>query len=209
MAASSAIVALGLGLVPAVARADGDPASDVLVTQPAFVPWDAGVSLHQAAQLNALLKAAARAGMPVRVALIASATDLGSITPLWRRPLAYADFLGQELSLVYHGRVLVVMPVGLGMYENGHLLALPAGAAASAARGNLAARATAVVQELAKDAGKRLAPVAVSAPAIRSVAHTPAAAVAFVIGLILIAIAWAVSLHVRPPEGRLGRFFTS
>ena len=55
----------------------------------------------------------------MRVALIAFPADLGSITALWGQPQRYAEFLGQELSLVYHGRLLIVMPGGLGVYHAG------------------------------------------------------------------------------------------
>ena len=58
--------------VPAVARADGDPGSDVLVYQDLFAGSDAGLSVQQQLRLADVLKAAARAGFPVRVAIIAS-----------------------------------------------------------------------------------------------------------------------------------------
>src|SRR6202035_4173270 len=40
--------------------------------------------------------------------------DLGSVTELWRRPQTYAEFLAQEIGLIYHGPLLIVMPNGLG-----------------------------------------------------------------------------------------------
>ena len=101
----------------ATARADGDPASDVLAQQTLFLPQDAGVPARQQTQIATLLQEAAHAGYPIRVALIASPTDLGSVTALWRQPQSYAKFLGQELALVYHGPLLVVMPTGLGLYQ--------------------------------------------------------------------------------------------
>jgi hypothetical protein len=48
------------------------------------------------------------------VAVIAGSADLGSVTALWRQPAAYARFLDQELSQIFSGPVLVVMPNGLG-----------------------------------------------------------------------------------------------
>ena len=93
--------------VPAVARADGDPGSDVLVYQDLFAGSDAGLSVQQQLALGRLLKSAARAGLPVRVAIIAGPTDLGAVTALWRNPRGYARFLGIELSLAYKGRLLV------------------------------------------------------------------------------------------------------
>ncbi len=121
-ATSILVVALTAGWVPGSASADGDPASDVLVTQTLFLPWDAGVSADQQAQLTALLRESEHDGYPLRVALIASSADLGSVTELWRQPQSYADFLGDELSLVYRGTLLVVMPDGFGLYGvNGSL----------------------------------------------------------------------------------------
>src|SRR6185312_4162247 len=118
--------ALGLlvvlvAMVPAsAARADGDPGSDVLVYQPLFLGADSGVSISQQSQLGGLLRSAARAGFPVRVAIISSRSDLGAVTGLWRQPRNYARFLGLELSLAYKGRLLVVMPNGIGFNWPGH-----------------------------------------------------------------------------------------
>ena len=84
---------VGLALGPALARADGDPASDVLASQTAFVPADAGASTVQLARVAAVLEGAARSGYAIRVAVIPSATDLGSVTALWRQPANYARFL--------------------------------------------------------------------------------------------------------------------
>ena len=114
----AALVVIAVNCAPA--RADGDPASDVLVSQVAFLPADAGFSAAQQAQLTGLLKTAAGAGHPVRVAIIPDAYDLGSITVLWRRPETYARFLGAELSLVYKHPLVVVMPNGLGLNWPGH-----------------------------------------------------------------------------------------
>ena len=105
------------------ARADGDPGSDVLVYQDLFAGTDAGLSVQQQLALGGLLKATARTGAPVRVAIIASPFDLGAITGLWRNPRAYARFLGLELSLVYKQRLLMVMPNGFGFNWTGHAAA--------------------------------------------------------------------------------------
>ena len=70
------LVAVLFGLPASVARADGDPGSDVLVYQNLYFGTDAGLSVQQQAQLGALLKTAARTGFPVRVAIIVSPFDL-------------------------------------------------------------------------------------------------------------------------------------
>src|SRR5262245_48170672 len=102
-----AILALAL---PAAARADGDPASDFLITQDSFIPTDANVPASTVESLNALLQEARDKKYRMKVALIASPSDLGAVTPLWRQPQRYAQFLGQELFYVYKGRLLIVMP---------------------------------------------------------------------------------------------------
>ena len=114
--ATAFVVMLALAMAggAAPAQADGDPASDVLTTQPLFLPQDAAIPAKQQAQLAGLLQEAARSGYPIRVAVVASSADLGSVTELWRQPQTYARFLGQELSLVYRGPLLVVMPDGFG-----------------------------------------------------------------------------------------------
>ncbi len=66
-----------------VARADGDPGSDVLAYQRLCLATDAGVSVPQQAQLGDVLHRANQAGLPLRVAIIASRSDLGAITGGW------------------------------------------------------------------------------------------------------------------------------
>jgi hypothetical protein len=110
---------LALLAVAPAARADGDPASDYLLGQSTFVPTDAGVPGGYATQLLAAVNAAKARGYTIRVALLASTYDMGSVVSLWKKPRQYARFLGQELAFVYKGRLLVVMPNGLAVSENG------------------------------------------------------------------------------------------
>ncbi len=111
--AALAVCAVAMLAAPA-ARGDGDPGSDVLVYQQLFVASDAGMPVAQQLALGRVLRAAAGAGFPVRVAIVAKRDDLGAITELWRRPRAYARFLGIELSTAYAQRLIVVMPNGFG-----------------------------------------------------------------------------------------------
>ncbi len=112
-----------LAAVP-LARADGDPASDYLLSRSTFVPPDLGISTADAARLSTTVALARAHGYPIRVALIGSTYDLGSVGVLYRKPKVYARFLGQELKFVYRGRLLVVMPNGLAVSRAGK--ALPA-----------------------------------------------------------------------------------
>jgi cytochrome oxidase Cu insertion factor (SCO1/SenC/PrrC family) len=161
-ALASAMVALALGMIPAGARADGDPASDVLLSQSVFLPSDAGGSREQQGKLDALLSEAHRAGFPIRVAIIASAYDLGAVTPLWHNPRAYASFLGIELSDVYRHPLLVVMPNGMGVNWPGHSSAaayrLLAGVRANPGVG-LVAAAQMAVRGMVAAAGIKIAPL--------------------------------------------------
>ena len=201
----SAVVALGALAVPALARADGDPASDVLTSQVAFVPWDAHFSTAEAARLDAVIAAARRAGYPTRVAVIATVADLGSVTQLWRRPQLYAKFLGIELSLSLRGSVLVVMPDGDAVYDPGMPMAAAQAALtrsrATVGRRGFGALAIAAVDALARADGH--APSLPASPeqpvATSHRSSTDAGAwAAFAAGLILVLLAWTGSLRMRP-----------
>jgi hypothetical protein len=192
------LAALTVGLCAGQARADGDPASDVLSSQAVFVPQDAGLSSGQLAALGATVAAARRDGYDVRVAVIASASDLGSVSALWHRPASYARFLGQELGLVARGALLVVMPDGYGYTARsggpatvGPLAGLPAPGMA------LGAGSIVAVRRLAAAAGHPLAVLAVGAP-VHSQGGDALAWSAFAAGWLAILAAWGLSLRARP-----------
>ena len=105
---------------PAAALADGDPASDVLITDDIFVPYERP-SADQVAKLRGVIEAARGAGQPVRVAVIHSARDLGAVTNLYGHPQEYATLLARELQNPVepgqegHGEpLIIVMPAGFG-----------------------------------------------------------------------------------------------
>lgn len=112
------VVVVALLLAP-IAKADGDPASDWLLGKSAFVPPDAGISSADQASLTTLLQSAKAGGYPLRVAIIASQYDMGSVTVLWKRPKDYAPFLSEELRFLYKKRILVVMPNGFAIANDG------------------------------------------------------------------------------------------
>ncbi len=95
--------------------ADADPASDVLLGQSAFYPYQPAVSHGLEAVLNHLLSSAEREGLPLKVAVIGSREDLGAIPSFFGHPQAYARFLDQEISYNNHPPLLVVMPAGFGV----------------------------------------------------------------------------------------------
>jgi hypothetical protein len=191
------VVALGWWSA-APARADG-PASDVLAAQTLFLAQDAGVPATQQAQLSAELSAARRGGYEMRVAIIASATDLGSVTELWRQPRNYARFLGAELSLVYRGPLLVVMPNGFGTYHLGRAAAAGQSALTDVRVRGLGATALAAIQRLASASG-HLLPVPSATVLPMPGKDDPVSWIVFAIGGALIAGAWVASLRARPPH---------
>jgi hypothetical protein len=104
---------------PSVARANGDPASDYLLTQSVFLPFTTKIDRNEVNRLDALLREADQKHFRIRVAMILSPSDLGTAFSLFRKPEKYSQFLGLELSFVYRDRLLVVMPNGYGYSVNG------------------------------------------------------------------------------------------
>jgi hypothetical protein len=151
---------VALAAVP-LARADGDPASDYLIGQKVFYEFDAGIPADRAERLKTLVDDANRAGFKIRVALIRTNSDLGSVYQLYGKPQRYAQFLGQELLFVYRSRLLIVMPTGFGYAIAGKPAPTEKHALDGlAAPGNDGARiadaATLAVQRLARAAGHDL-----------------------------------------------------
>ncbi|MGB9184119.1 MAG: SCO family protein [Solirubrobacteraceae bacterium] len=170
-------VALAAAIFAANARADGDPASDYLqANQVFFASATPGATAAQTPapsasqrQLLSVVSAANRAGFGIRVAIVSTEYDLGSITELWRKPALYARFLGLELSSIFRQRLLVVMPDGYGFNWPGHptapayrtLAKIPVGAG----DGVLAEVAQTAVRNLAGAAGVKLGPASAASSA--------------------------------------------
>jgi hypothetical protein len=176
-----------LVLCPALARADGDPASDVLLGQSVFYPYAPAVSDGLQKQLNAETAAAARAHFPIKVALIESRVDLGVITQLFGKPKQYAKFLDQEISYPSPQPLLVVMAAGYGAQG------LPPAAQATvpslrppsgASSESLAEAALSAVRALAKADGHPL-------PAVTTGGGGGGATVYILIGAAVVAVASA------------------
>ncbi|MGO9961284.1 MAG: hypothetical protein ACLP50_35800 [Solirubrobacteraceae bacterium] len=206
-----AVVVLIAVTAPALARADGDPASDVLLGQNVFYPYVPQVSGALQRRLNDEAAAAHTAGFPLKVALIGSPVDLGSIPSLFGRPQQYADFLDTEISFEGRQPVLVVMAAGYGLQ----------GAPAAAARalstlprptgaGNdaLARAAVTAIGRLAAAVGHPIAGAA-AAPAGST---QPASGSKLVVLLVLVAgavctagVLLALRTRKRWPRGRAAR----
>jgi len=114
-----ASVAALAALAPAAALADSDPASDFLPTQNVFLPYSPRVSAPLVRDLQTITTLSAKAGYKLKVAIIASPTDLGGVPNLFNQPVQYASFLGREISFNGPQPLIVVMPVGIGTYQAG------------------------------------------------------------------------------------------
>jgi len=150
-------------LAPAAARANGDPASDVLLTDKVFLPFEAPVSKQAAQELRGTVAEANRKGFKIRVAVIAFTGDLGTAVSLWRHPQSYSKFLWSEVAFVYSNRLLVAMPSGFGFWNGKkpvakELLVLK-GRKPGATPTALVQSTTAAVRALAKANGVTLAKV--------------------------------------------------
>lgn len=156
------LVVLVAGMTAAATRADGDPASDYLLATQVFLPFDIKLPKAKQAALTSIVHDANKAGYTIRVALIGSSYDLGSVTSLWRQPRRYARFLGAELQFVYKQRLLVLMPNGFGFNWPKHpssreyavLSTIPIGTSPAA----MIDSTVAAVEKLAAAAGVKVVP---------------------------------------------------
>jgi hypothetical protein len=192
------------------ARANGDPASDVLPFEDVFVsgyalPTSSDLNPAQVKQLKQTVKEAKTSGFRIKVALIGKPGDLGVVTQLWQQPQRYADFLGQELESFgnYHQRLLVVMPDGYGIYSgreptNAEKKVL-AGLPPAGSRDALPTTATKAVRSLAKDQGVALALPPLEEPTTsntgRNLSWLVAGGVTFVVTAVIVymGLSWFVA----------------
>ncbi len=159
LALGCALAVIAPTLSPALAGADGDPASDTLLGENVFYPYSPPVSASLQHTLDAATAAAQRSGYPIKVALIASPVDLGVIPDLFGQPQKYADFLDQEISFKAKQPLLVVMAAGYGtqgLGADGQAVAAALPRPAGGSSDQLAAAAIHTVTKLAAAAGHPL-----------------------------------------------------
>ena len=189
--------------LPAAAGADGDPASDVLISDTLFLPYQPP-SGGSVTKLRRAIDALRKAGQPVRVAIIGSQQDLGAVANLYGHPREYARLLGQELgnpveaeARGHREELIVVMEAGYG--TNGvspaverelRAVELPSGASPD----ELAAAAGYGVQVLARSTGRRL-PVEFEKP--KAGGGGGALTAVLVIAALLVLVALLIALRVR------------
>jgi hypothetical protein len=109
-----ALLLAALTLLPGVALADGDPASDVLYFTDVFVSFEE-TSKPLIAKLEHETEVARAQARPIKVAVIWAKTDMGAVPLLYNKPDTYARFLAAELQGILTGPLLIVMPSGFGL----------------------------------------------------------------------------------------------
>jgi hypothetical protein len=124
---AAALVALLALLVVPTARADGDPASDILFRDNVFLSLQSPQQTAKGKELVRLTAAAAKQGFVLKVAVVQAPTDLGAIPQLFGRASKYAKFLRMELTWGgFKGTLVVVMngkPGGVAVVGPGAPLA--------------------------------------------------------------------------------------
>ena len=143
----------------AVARADSDPASDILLGQDAFYPYQPPTATALTRSLERALTEIHATGVPLKVAIIGSQTDLGGVPNLWGMPQRYAAFLDSEISFNHPQALLVVMPAGFGVAGLGGLSAPSVPIDAHHGSNGLTHTAVLAVERLAAAHGHPIAPV--------------------------------------------------
>lgn len=118
----AAIAVLAAALLPATARADADPPSDFLLSQPLYLPFFGGAkpSNESATYLHDVVTTSNKSGYKIKVAVIGSRGDLGGVFSLFGHPTKYAPFLAREIAFSYRGRLLTSMPQGFAFFWYGH-----------------------------------------------------------------------------------------
>jgi hypothetical protein len=75
-----------LALAPSAASADGDPASDILLHQDAYLPYGQVLPARLQQNVQQVTASANGAGLPLRVAVLGSENDMGAVVSLYGKP---------------------------------------------------------------------------------------------------------------------------
>jgi len=118
------LVLAGCSVRAAAAAADADPASDVLLVQNAFFPYQPSVPPALTKAVDQALTEIHATGLKLKVAIIDSPVDLGGIPELFGQVARYGAFLEREISYQGPQPLLVVMPDGLSLQAAGSASAL-------------------------------------------------------------------------------------
>ena len=186
------------------ALADADPPSDVLILQNVYYPYHPKVSPQLQSQLDEITARARRAGFPIKVALVATPSDLGAIGQMFGHVVAYANFLQREIAYLRSQPTLAVMPNGFGTSATG-----PQGPAivsklpAPHTVDGMASGAIAAVVQLAAANGHPLSTKGLAAATVHHRSSTPAIVVFAPVLLLALGVV-VLTLRRRRSAGRAG-----
>ena len=192
MCAALLSILMGVALVrPTSAGADADPASDVLLGQGAFYPYQPPAPPALEHAMEKVLATAARQGFELKVAIIGSPMDLGAVPNFFGHPQPYAEFLDREISFNHPQPLLVVMAAGIGLVNAGSTQTL-ATTAIDTRRRSYGLIRTAILDAvaLARVRGVRLATPAI--PTEQSVRSGPSPLLVFGAPIMLLVVAGLV-----------------
>jgi hypothetical protein len=96
LAALALVTAASLASLAPAAQADGDPASDILLYQQAYLPYGQILPARIQQNVQQVAANANAAGFPLRVAVLGSEDDMGAVVAMYGKPRQYARFLHAE-----------------------------------------------------------------------------------------------------------------
>jgi len=179
------------------ALADADPPSDVLLLQDVYYPYAPKVSPDLQAQLDDVVGRARKAGFHIKVALVASRSDLGAIPQMMGHVVQYADLLQREIAYLRPQPTLAAMPTGFGTSATGAQgPAIVAKLGAPRTADGMARGAIAAVEQLAAANGHPLDTTNLGGRRVQHHKGTPAALLFAPFLLLALAVA-ALSLRRR------------
>jgi hypothetical protein len=202
----AAVVGIAVGTVT-IAFADVDPASDVLLMQDVFVPYQPKVCTQVRDALEVATRRSRAAGYPLKVAVIGSTSDLGAAPQFFGHPSEYAKFLGAELGVFStHAKrkvtdvpLLVVMPEGIVLWHADPRasdvvkgIAIPRNPGSNA----LTRAAAAAVPKVATAAGHPVAAVTISS----GCSHKTSPWLPFAVPILFLVIGGILLRFVRPRQ---------
>src|SRR6476646_5255192 len=182
------LVAMMVGV--AGAQADGDPASDVLLSRNVFFLYNPPPASAIQQTLNAELTSAGRAGLPIKVALIRAPLDLGLVQVLFDHPQRYA------------GALIGVMPNGYGVHRVDAATRRAMARLPKPASGQIDDLARAAVAAVAATASASGHPIATPDTSTTRTGGSSTPVVAIVVGIVVLTAAAALLISRRRAKNR-------
>ncbi len=105
------------------AGAHGHPVIEGLYNGNVYVPAQRGPKPALSAALARSVESVYAHHLRIKVGVVASPADLGVLSGLWGKPYRYAKHLATDLSALYVGPFLIVMPAGFAVYDGGRSVA--------------------------------------------------------------------------------------